>query len=162
MALQKQITNLRTGHINEYWRVDAIAIDRPTARIQIVAAGYASADASQHRQSDDRRDWVLGGAGFAALAGRTLLTDLRSAGHPVDSWPAEIRAALGAETTYNVIARGAYDVIRTTRRPMPVGATMAEDGSVTLPTGEVILAGDIEGDESAQTVPSEFAGAVDV
>ena len=160
MALGKSLTNIRTGHENEYWRVDTIGIDRPKAKLQIVLAGYASAaTAAEGRASDDRRDWDLGGPAFLTLAGRTLLTDLASAGHDVDSWPAEVRAVLGSETTYNVIARGCYETIRDTRRPMPDGATLdPETGDVTLPTGEVVAASDVIDD----TVPSEFADALDV
>ena len=160
MALEKSLANVRTGHANQYWRVDAIGIDRPSRKLQIVLAGYASAaTAAEGRASDDRRDWELGGPAFGALAGRTLLTDLASAGHDVDSWPAEVRAVLAAETTYNVIARGCYETIRATRRPMPIGATVdPHTGDVTLPTGEVIAAADV----IHNTLPSEFVDAVDV
>jgi len=161
MALQKQITNLRTGHANTYWRIDAIAIDRPQTRLEIVLAGYASQQASTQRQPDDGRSWALHGPAFAALAGRTLLTDLRSAGYPVDSWPQEVRDALQAETTYNNIARGSYETIREQRRPLPNGSVMDESGA-TLPTGEFVPMASIENWPDAPTIPSEFADALDV
>ena len=162
MALSKALTNIRTGHANEYWRVDAIGIDRPNTQIQVVLAGYASAaTAAAGRVPDDRRDWELGGTAFGALAGRTLLSDLASAGHDVDAWPAEVRAVLGSETTYNVIARGCYETIRSTRRPMPVGAVIDEQtGDVTLPTGETVEAALVDMDASQPTIPSEFADAL--
>lgn len=164
MALGKQLTNIRTGHSNEYWRVDTIGIDRPRARLEIVLAGYAdSGTAAASRQPDDRRDWTLGGPAFVALAGRTLYTDLKSAGYDVDSWPAEVRAVLAAETTNNTIARGCYETIRATRRPMPIGATLdQETGDVTLPTGEAVPAESVEEGEQGPTIPSEFADALDV
>lgn len=162
MALQKHITNIRTGHANEYWRVDVIAIDRPKASLEIVLAGYASQQTSAQRQPDDGRSWAVHGPAFAALGGRTLLTDLRSAGYPVDSWPQEVRDALAAETTYNVNARGCYETIREQRRPLPPGAQIQESGDVLLPTGELIAAADIEGMPDAPTIPSEFADALDV
>lgn len=90
------------------------------------------------------------------------LTDLRSAGYPVDSWPQEVRDALAAETTYNNIARGSYETIREQRRPLLYGSALQQNGDVLLPTGELIAAADIEGDEGALTIPSEFADAVDV
>jgi hypothetical protein len=162
MALQKHITNIRTGHANEYWRVDVIAIDRPKALLEIVLAGYASQQAPAQHQPDDGRSWRLHGAAFAALGGRTLLTDLRSAGYPVDSWPQEVQAALAAETTYNVNARGCYETIREQRRPLPDGSVLQENGDALLPTGELIPAADIEGMPDAPTIPSEFADALDV
>lgn len=162
MALEKATTNIRTGHENLYWRVDAIGIDRPRARLEIVLAGYASAaTAAAGRAPDDRRDWTLGGPAFGALAGRTLLADLQSAGHDVDSWPAEIRAVLAAETTYNTIARGCYEIIRDTRRPMPDGAQLDEDNAtVMLPSGEIIPLALVDMDASQPTIPSEFADAL--
>lgn len=60
----------------------------------------------------------------------------------------------------NAIA--SYDLIRTTRRPMPDGAVLQESGDVHLPTGEIVAAADIEGMPDSPTIPSEFADALDV
>lgn len=141
MALQKTITNLRTGHPNSYWRLTGIAIDAHSGHIKLVLSGYADAAArAAGREPDDRRDWVLGPAAFGLLA----------------SQPAQ-----GA-TVYDVNAIAAYALIRTTRRPMPDGAVLQQNGDVILPTGELIAAADIEGMPDAPTIPSEFADALDV
>lgn len=69
MALQKQIANARTGHVNEYWRLTAISIDAGAAHITLVLSGYATAAARlAGLQPDDRRDYELGPAAFARLA----------------------------------------------------------------------------------------------
>lgn len=141
MALQQQITNIRTGHVNSYWRLTGIAIDAHSGHIKLVLSGYADAAArAAGREPDDRRDWVLGPAAFGLLA----------------SQPAQ-----GA-TVYDAIAAAAYAVVREQRRPMPPGAQIQESGDVLLPTGELIAAGDIEGMPDAPTIPSEFADALDV
>lgn len=162
MALQKGIANVRTGHINTYWRVDAFGADRPKMALDIVLAGYASQQTSTQRQPDDRRTWELRGPAFVALATRSLAVDLRSAGYPVDSWPQEVRDVLEAESTYNTIARGSYEAIRTYRRPLPLGSELQPNGDARLPTGELVAAADIEGPPDALTIPSEFADALDV
>lgn len=145
MALQKQITNLRTGHANAYWRLTGIAIDAHSGHVQLVLSGYADAQArAAGRQPDDRRDWQMSGPAFGALA---------------------FQPAAGA-TVYDVIANASYSVIRTTRRPLVPGTAQHEDGSLTLPNGEVIAAVDVDkpdpDDASTWTVPSEFADAENV
>ena len=141
MALQKTITHLRTGHANGYWRITAVSIDALTGHLHIVLSGYASAAARiAGRLPDDRRDWEFGPAYFGPIADA---------------------AAVGA-TVYDVIAHACYALIRSTRRPMPTGAILQESGDVMLPTGELIAAADIDGDDGALTIPSEFADAVDV
>jgi len=141
MALAKQITNLRTGHANAYWRLTGIAIDAHSGNIQLVLSGYAdSAARAAGRHPDDRRDWQMGPSAFGALA---------------------FQPAVGA-TVYDVIATAAYAVIRGERRPIPTGTVMHGDGSVTLPTGEVVAAEDVDTTGQVPTVPSEFADAVDV
>ena len=73
--------------------------------------------------------------------------------------------AVGA-TVYDVLANASYGVIRSTRRPLPPGTELHEDGSVTLPNGEEFAAGDVEQTDpengATWTVPSEFADAQDV
>lgn len=141
MALIKTITNLRTGHANSYWRLTGIAIDAHSGHIGLVLSGYADAAArAAGRDPDDRRDWTLGPSAFGLLA----------------SQPAQ-----GA-TVYDVIAAAAYAVVSEQRRPLPPGAQIQESGDVLLPTGELIAAADIEGMPDAPTIPSEFAGALDV
>lgn len=145
MALQKQIANLRTGHANHYWRFTGIAIDAHSGHVQLVLSGYADADArAAGLQPDDRRDWQMGPAAFGMLA---------------------FQPAVGS-TVYEVLARASYAVIRTQRRPLVPGTAQHEDGSLTLPNGEVIAAADVDkpdaDDASTWTVPSEFADAVDV
>lgn len=159
MAMQKAVRNVRTGHVNEVLRVDAVAISRRDRRITIVGGLYSSQEATVDRQPDDRRDWELGPSAFPAVALRSLADDLRYAGHPVDSWPAEVVAVLEQETTYANLARGCYRVIAETRRPLPIGSIVREDGSTLLPTGEVVAAEALEGMPDAPTIPSEFAGA---
>ena len=145
MALEKTITNLRTGHANKYWRLTAIAIDAQSGNIQLVLSGYVDATArAAGRQPDDRRDWQMGPSAFALLA---------------------FQPAVGA-TVYDVIAHASYHVIRSTRRPLPPGTELHEDGSVTLPNGEVFAAADVERTDpengATWTVPSEFADAADI
>lgn len=141
MALQKSITNIRTGHANTYWRLTAIAIDALSGNLQLVLSGYASDAARQSgRMPDDRRDWTFGPAVFAGI----------------------VQTPAQGSTLYDVNAIASYNLIRTTRRPMPAGAVLQENGDALLPTGELIPAADIEGDESALTIPSEFADALDV
>lgn len=141
MALYKTITNLRTGHVNTYWRLTGIDIDAHSGSIALVLSGYADAAArAAKRQPDDRRDWTLGPSAFALLASQ---------------------AAQGT-IVYDVIATAAYAVVREQRRPMPTGAALQPNGDVLLPTGELVLAADIEGAGNALTIPSEFADALDV
>jgi hypothetical protein len=141
MALQKSITNIRTGHANTYWRLTAIAIDALSGNLQLVLSGYASDAARQSgRMPDDRRDWTFGPAVFAGI----------------------VQTAAQGVTLYDVNAIASYNLIRTTRRPMPNGAVMQQNGDVLLPTGELIAAADIEGEHDALTIPSEFADALDV
>lgn len=141
MALHKSITNIRTGHANSYWRLTAISIDALTGHLQLVLSGYASDVARQSgRMPDDRRDWTFGPAIFAGI----------------------VQAPAVGSTLYDVNAIAAYNLIRTTRRPMPNGAVMQQNGDVLLPTGELIAAVDIEGEPDALTVPSEFADGLDV
>lgn len=141
MALQKSITNIRTGHANAYWRLTAIAIDALSGHLQLVLSGYASDAARQSgRMPDDRRDWTFGPAVFAGI----------------------VQTAAQGATLYDVNAIASYALIRTTRRPMPNGAVMQQNGDVLLPTGELIAAADIEGEPDALTIPSEFADALDV
>lgn len=159
MAMQKAIRNQRTGHVNDVLRVDAVSISRRDRRITIVGGLYSSQEATVDRQPDDRRDWELGPSAFPVVALRSLADDLRYAGYPVDSWPPEVVAVLQLETTYNNLARGCYRVIADTRRPLPIGAIVREDGSVLLPSGEVVPGEALEGMPDAPTIPSEFAGA---
>jgi hypothetical protein len=141
MALQKQITNLRTGHANTYWRLTAISIDALSGHLQLVLSGYASDAARQAgRMPDDQREWMFGPAVFAGI----------------------VQTPAQGETLYDVNAIAAYHIIRTTRRPMPSGALMQPNGDALLPTGELIAAADIEGMPDAPTIPSEFADALDV
>lgn len=141
MALQKQITNIRTGHANEYWRLTAISIDALSGHLKLVLSGYASDAARQSgRMPDDQREWMFGPGAFAGI----------------------VQAPAVGDTLYDVNAIASYGLIRSTRRPMPPGAVLQENGDVLLPTGELIAAADIEGDEGALTIPSEFADALDV
>jgi len=140
MALAKPIPNVRTGHSNLYWRLTAVSIDAGTGTVLIVLSGYASAEARlAGHQPDDRRDWVLSGPAFAAIASA---------------------AAQGA-TVYDVVAAACYGIIKTERRPIPEGTTRAENGDLTLPTGEIVLASDVDESGQTPTIPSEFADAVD-
>lgn len=141
MALQKEITNVRTGHANTYWRLTAISIDALSGHLQMVLSGYASADARlAGRMPDDRRDWMFGPPVFAGI----------------------VQTPAQGGTLYDVNAIASYNLIRTTRRPMPDGAVLQQNGDVILPTGELIAAADIEGMPDAPTIPSEFADAADV
>jgi len=141
MALQKTITNIRTGHANSYWRLTAISIDALTGHLQLVLSGYAIDVARQSgRMPDDRRDWQFGPSVFAGI----------------------VQTAAQGATLYDVNAIAAYHLIRTTRRPMPDGAEMQQNGDVLLPNGELIAAADIGGTPDALTIPSEFADALDV
>lgn len=141
MALQKTITNIRTGHANSYWRLTAISIDALTGHLQLVFSGYASDVARQSgRMPDDRRDWQFGPSVFAGI----------------------VQTPAVGETLYDVNAIAAYGLIRSTRRPLPQGAQIQESGDALLPTGELIAAADIEGMPDAPTIPSEFADALDV
>lgn len=140
MALSKNITNVRTGHTNIYWRLTGCAIDAATGSVQIVLSGYTD-DAARNggRQPDDRRDWYLSGASFAAVA---------------------MAAAQGA-TVYDVVATACYGVIKTERRPIPNGTIKNADGSLTLPDGGTVAAGDVDESGQVPTIPSEFADAED-
>lgn len=141
MALQKQITNIRTGHVNAYWRLTAISIDALSGHLQLVLSGYASNTARQAgRMPDDQREWMFGPAVFGGI----------------------VQAPAVGGTLYDVNAIASYGLIRTTRRPMPSGSVLQGNGDVLLPTGELIAAADIDGDDGALTIPSEFADAVDV
>lgn len=141
MALKKKITNGSTGHQNEYWRLTVINIDALSGVIQLVLSGYATAEARlAGRLPDDRRDWVIYQPEFAAIA---------------------LRPAEGV-TVYDVNAIASYYVIRTVRRPIPLGTVLGEDGSATLPNGEVFAEADIDKSAEHWTVPSEFADAKDV
>lgn len=141
MALQKQITNVLTGHQNTYWRLTAISIDALSGNLQLVLSGYASNAARQAgRMPDDRRDWIFGPEVFGGI----------------------VQAPAVGSTLYDVNAIASYNLIRTTRRPMPPGAQIQESGDVLLPTGELIAAADIDGMPDAPTIPSEFADAMDV
>lgn len=144
MALSKAITNLRTGHVNSYWRLTGISIDAHSGNVQLVLSGYADAAArASGRQPDDRRDWQMGPSAFPLLA---------------------FQQAVGA-TVYDVIAHASYGVISSTRRPIPGGSTLNEDGSVTMPNGETVASADIDKPSDSMqtwTVPSEFADAANV
>jgi len=140
MALQKSIINTRTGHVNTYWRLTANAIDAFAGCTEIVLTGYpdkATRDAG--KQPDDRRNWTLYGTAFAAVAGS---------------------AAVGA-TVYDVVAAACYGVIKTERRPIPDGTIKNADGSLTLPDGGTVAAGDVDESGQVPTIPSEFADAED-
>lgn len=142
MALQKTITNARTGHANIYWRLTVIAIDALSGHIKLVLSGYGSADARlAGRQPDDRRDLEFGPAAFAGI----------------------VSAPAVGTTLYDVNAAAAYSLVRNTRRPMPVGAVLDEQtGDVTLPSGEVVPAASVQEGPDGPTIPSEFADALDV
>lgn len=140
MALQKQITNLRTGHVNDYWRLTAISIDALSGHLQLVLSGYANTARQSGRMPDDQREWMFGPDAFVGI----------------------VQAPAVGETLYDVNAIASYGLIRSTRRPMPAGAVLQQNGDALLPTGELIPAADIQGDESALTIPSEFADALDV
>jgi len=140
MALAKSISNVRTGHSNLYWRLTGVSIDAHSGHVLIVLSGYADLDArSAGKQPDDRRDWQLDGPAFASVA---------------------FSAAQGA-TVYDVIATSCYSVIKGERRPIPAGTVRAEDGSLLLPTGEVVDAEDVDESGDVPTIPSEFADAED-
>lgn len=140
MALQKQITNLRTGHANEYWRLTAISIDALSGHLQLVLSGYASNAARQSgRMPDDQREWMFGPDAFVGI----------------------VQAPAVGETLYDVNAIASYGLIRTTRRPLPNGSAVDESGA-TLPTGEFVPMANIENWPDAPTIPSEFADALDV
>lgn len=141
MALQKQITNLRTGHQNTYWRLTAISIDALSGHLHLLLSGYATDAARQSgRMPDDQREWMFGPAAFAGI----------------------VQAPAVGSTLYDVNAIASYGLIRSTRRPLPPGAALQENGDALLPTGELIAAADIEGMPDAPTIPSEFADALDV
>lgn len=141
MAIQKAIQNARTGHSNDYWRLTGVNIDAHAGYVMIVLSAYSDAAArAAGKQPDDRRDWILGGAAFAAVA---------------------FAAAQGV-TVYDVIAASCYAVIKTERRPIPPGTVMSEDGSLLLPNGETFAPEDVDTTGDVPTVPSEFADAVDV
>lgn len=117
------------------------AIDALAGVIQLVLSGYATKEARDAgRLPDDRRDWRIGPSHFSAVA---------------------LHPAQGA-TVYDVNAIASYAIIRSQRRPIPPGTALNEDGSVTLPNGEVIAEGDIEKQAELWTVPSEFADAENV
>lgn len=140
MALSKSITNTRTGHANTYWRLTGCSIDAFSGSVQIVLSGYTDATIrGEGYQPDDRRDWYLSGSAFAAVA---------------------MAAAVGT-TVYDVVATACYGVIKTERRPIPEGTQRAENGDLTLPTGEIVLAADVDTSGQTPTIPSEFADAVD-
>lgn len=72
---------------------------------------------------------------------------------------------LAVETLNNAIARSSYAVVRSFRRSIPLGTQMDEDGNLTLPTGEVVTAEQVNKpsqDPTTWTVPGEFADAIDV
>lgn len=141
MALQKSITNTRTGHANSYWRLTGVSIDAHSGAVAFVLSGYATAEArAEGRAPDDRRDWVLRGAAFSDVA---------------------FQPAVGA-TVYDVNAHACYSIIKTFRRPIPPGTVLNEDGSVALPTGEVFAAPEVDKQAEPWSVPSEFADALDV
>ena len=141
MALQKQITNIRTGHANAYWRLTAISIDALSGHLPLVLSGYTSNTARQAgRLPDDQREWMFGPAVFGGI----------------------VQAPAVGDTLYDVNAIASYGLIRSTRRPLPPGAQIQESGDVLLPSGELIAAADIEGMPDAPTIPSEFADALDV
>jgi hypothetical protein len=141
MALEKSITNLRTGHANTYWRLTAVSVDAAAGCVAIVLSGYGSAEARNvGRQPDDRRDWLFGPQSFAAVA---------------------FQPANG-KTVYDVIAFACYSLIRDERRPIAPGTVLDEDGSVVLPTGERVAADAIDKSVEPWTVPSEFADALNV
>lgn len=140
MALQKQITNLRTGHANEYWRLTAISIDALSGHLQLVLSGYARNTARQSgRLPDDSREWMFGPDAFGGI----------------------VQAPAVGATLYDVNAIASYNLIRNTRRPLPNGSVVGESGA-TLPTGEFVPMANIEGWPDAPTIPSEFADALDV
>lgn len=140
MALQKQITNLRTGHANKYWRLTAISIDTLSGHLQLVLSGYATDAARQSgRMPDDQREWMFGPTAFAGI----------------------VQAPAVGATLYDVNAIASYGLIRTTRRPLPNGSAVDESGA-TLPTGEFVPMANIENWPDAPTIPSEFADALDV
>lgn len=140
MALQKQITNLRTGHANTYWRLTAISIDALSGHLQLVLSGYATDAARQSgRMPDDQREWMFGPAAFVGI----------------------VQAPAVGQTLYDVNAIASYDLIRTTRRPLPNDSVVDESGA-TLPTGEFVPMASIENWPDAPTIPSEFADALDV
>ena len=55
-----------------------------------------------------------------------------------------------------------YDIIKSTRRPIPEGTTREADGRLMLPTGETVAAADVDESGDVPTIPSEFADGVDV
>ena len=140
MALQKSIINTRTGHANTYWRLTGCSIDAFSGSVQIVLSGYTDVTIrGEGYQPDDRRDWYLSGVAFAAVA---------------------TAQAIGA-TVYDVVAAACYGVIKTERRPIPAGTIKNADGSLTLPDGGTVAAGDVDESGQVPTIPSEFADAVD-
>lgn len=143
MAFQISIPNRRTGHVNSYWRLTAIAIDALTRHVQIVLSGYADEAArSAGHLPDDSREWTLGPAAFAAIASQ---------------------APQGA-SVYDANAIACYEFIRQQRRPVPRGmAQLQENGDLLLPTGELVEARNVvdEGPDYV-SVPSEFAFADEV
>ena len=140
MALAKSIRNVRTGHSNIYWRLTGVSIDAHIGHVLIVLSGYADLESrNAGKQPDDRREWQLGGPAFAAVA---------------------FAVAQGA-TVYDVVATACYGVIKTERRPIPDGTIKNADGSLTLPDGGTVAAGDVDESGQVPTIPSEFADAVD-
>lgn len=141
MALAKSIRNVRTGHANAYWRLTGISIDAHTGCVLIVLSGYVDLESrTAGRAPDDRRDWILSGPAFAAVA---------------------FALAQGA-TVYDVIANSCYSIIKTERRPIPPGTERDEAGNLTLSTGELVAAAEVDESSEIPTIPSEFADAVDV
>lgn len=138
MAFQISITNRRTGHVNSYWRLTAIAIDALARHVKIVLSGYADEAArSAGHLPDDSREWTLGPAAFGAIASQ----------------------ASQGDSVYDANAIACYGYIASERRPLPIGSIVREDGSVLLPSGEVVAAEALEGMPESLTIPSEFAVA---
>lgn len=135
MALQKAIRSVRNGHINSYWRLTAHSCDAIVGGVLIVLSGYADAtNRGEGYQPDDRREWHMIGPAFAAVALNSGMTSVGSC----------------------------YEIIKTTRRPIPEGTLRAENGDLTLPTGEIVLAAEVDESGQTPTIPSEFADAADV
>lgn len=53
MALQKEIENPKSGHIDEYWKITNLSIDAVTGEIRIVLGGYKDKEAREENKGPD-------------------------------------------------------------------------------------------------------------
>lgn len=142
MALQKAITNPRTGVSAQYWRVVQINLTPADGVGKILLGGYVSPEIRNGGGIYvDQRDYDLGPAQFAALAASPAV----------------------GNTMFDAIGSGAYAYIRNARRladnydQQSGTATLA---GVEYSGADVVNLGTVE--QPVWTVPSEFADAVDV